>query len=135
MIGAGPGRSLALIILASAGACGDEASRGRALADDVARDFRKKCEGSPAPDAAMRRHLAALCACGEAKIAATPMSFEDSDAAIAAKVEAAAGACLAEVGGAPGEGRPPLARPAAEAPPPRAEGAGDRARDPRSIGG
>ena len=106
MIRTGTGRLLALLLLAlPAAACGDEASRGRALADNVARDFRKDCESAPPPDAAMRGNLAALCACSEAKIAATPMRFGDSDAAIGEKVQAASKACLEEVGGATGEGR------------------------------
>lgn len=97
-------RLLAAFLLAvPAAACGDEASRGRALADNVARDFRKECESATAPDAATRRHLAALCACAEAKIAATPMRFSDSDAAIGEKVRAASKACLEELGGSPGE--------------------------------
>jgi hypothetical protein len=106
MIRTRPGRMLALLLLAApAAACGDEASRGRALADSVARDFRKDCESAPAPDSAMRRHLVALCACTEAKIAATPMRFSDSDVLIGGKVQAASKACLEEIGGAPGEGR------------------------------
>ena len=100
------GRILSLLLLpTAAGACGDEASRSKALADNVARDYRRNCEGSPAPDAAMRRHLLALCACSEARIRATRFGFGDSDSAIGEKVRIASEACLAELGGAPGEGR------------------------------
>jgi len=96
----GPAPILAALLLAIAAAgCGDEASRGRALADNVARDFRKECETAPAPNAAARRNLVALCACTEAKIAATPMGFDDSDAVIGEKVRAASRACLDELGG------------------------------------
>jgi hypothetical protein len=105
MKGAGPILA-ALLLPVAVAACGDETTRGRALADSVARDYRKDCEKSPAPDAAMRLHLTALCACAEAKIAATPMRFSDSDLVIAERVEAASKACLDEIGGAPGEGRP-----------------------------
>ena len=100
------GRILALFLAATAAsACGDEASRGRALAETVGRDVRKDCEKASAPDEAMRRHLNRLCACSEAKIAATPMRFEEGDKSIGEKVEAATKACLDEIGGAPGEGR------------------------------
>ena len=99
----GPALLLALLLAAPAAACGDEQTRGRALAETVGRDFRKDCESSPAPDSAMRRHLQRLCACSEAKIAATPMRFGESDKSIGRKVQAASQACLDQLGGAPGE--------------------------------
>jgi hypothetical protein len=102
-----PARLLAVLFLAlPGGACGDEASRDRALARAVAGEFRKDCESASAPDEAMRRHLVALCACTEARIAATPMRFGESDASVGAKVRAASQACLDRIGGAPGEKRP-----------------------------
>ena len=100
-----PGLLLA-VLLAPASACGDEGTRGRALAESVARDFRKDCESAAAPDEAMRRHLLSLCACSEARIAATAMHFGESDASVGRKVRAATEACYAELGGAPGEKRP-----------------------------
>ncbi|HYE28651.1 MAG TPA: hypothetical protein VEA61_10505 [Allosphingosinicella sp.] len=102
---AGSGTLLAMLAAALAGGCGDETTRGRALAETVARDFRKECETAAAPDAAMRRHLERPCACGEAKIAATPMRFGESDASVGAKVRAATKACHEAPGGAPGEKR------------------------------
>jgi hypothetical protein len=101
----GTGRLLALPLLAAllADGCGDETTRGRALAETVAHDFRRDCERAAAPDEAMRRHLHRLCACSEAKIAATPMRFGESDKSVARKVRAATRACYAEIGGAPGE--------------------------------
>ena len=99
-------RPTALILLLPAtAACGDEATRGRALAETVAAEVREDCEGASAPDEAMRRHLLRLCACTEARISATPMRFGESDKSIGAKVRAATEACLADLGGAPGEGR------------------------------
>jgi hypothetical protein len=97
---------LALLLATVAGGCGDETTRGRALAETVARDFRKECERGPAPDPAGRRRLERLCACGEAKIAATTMRFGESDKSVGSKVRAAAQACRAELGGDAGAGRP-----------------------------
>lgn len=96
---------LALLLAAPTGGCGDESTRGRALAVTVGRDFRKDCESASAPDAAMRQHLLRLCACSEKRIAATPMRFGESDKSVGAKVRAATEACYAELGGAPGEKR------------------------------
>jgi hypothetical protein len=94
---------LILLLPALTGACGDESSRGRALAETVAGDFRKDCEKAPAPSEAARRHRARFCACGEAKIAATPMRFGEPDESIGDKIQTATDACTAEIGGLPGE--------------------------------
>jgi hypothetical protein len=100
------GRILIMVLLAApAAACGDEGTRGRALAASVGRQVRKDCESASAPNEAMRAHLRRLCACSEARIAATPMRFGESDKSIGAKVETATKACYDELGGAPGEGR------------------------------
>ncbi len=91
-----------LLLLLPAAACGDEGTRGRALAETVAREVGRECERAPAPDEARRRHRLRLCACSEARIAATPMRFGESDRSIGRKVRAAAEACRAELGGSPG---------------------------------
>ncbi|MFL6843850.1 MAG: hypothetical protein ACJ8ER_03085 [Allosphingosinicella sp.] len=96
---------LAILLAVPTAACGDETTRGRALAETVAHDFRKQCESAHAPDEAMRRHLVRLCRCAEARIAATPMRWGESDASVNQKVQAAMNACYARLGGAPGAGR------------------------------
>lgn len=102
-----PSGRLAILVLAlAAAACGDEGTRSRALAETVAGEVRKDCESASAPDEAKRRHLARLCECSEARIAATPIRFGESDKSIGAKVQAASRACLDEIGGAPGDSRP-----------------------------
>jgi hypothetical protein len=91
---------------ALAGGCGqaDDAS----FAKKVAANFGKNCQGAEqqaeAPNEPTRQHLNRICACAEAKIAGTPMRPEEGDDAINRKVHGAMGACLQEVGGAPGEG-------------------------------
>ncbi|HEX8572149.1 MAG TPA: hypothetical protein VF759_05305 [Allosphingosinicella sp.] len=104
--------SLALAA-APAGGCGD----GGSMADSVASSFQKDCLGAPAPDPAMRAHLKRLCTCSAARIRASGIRFGDSERSITQKVEAASAACLAEIGGAPGEARDAEAEAPAKAPP------------------
>lgn len=83
---------IALPLLGMAAACGDESSRARALAETVALEVRKDCEAAAVSEAT-RPQLRRRCACAEAKVAATPMRFGESDNSIRAKVEAAVRAC------------------------------------------
>jgi len=58
-----------------------------------------------APNEAFRAHLERLCDCGRKKILATPMSpgQQGSDDSVNRNIQAASSACLAELGGGPGE--------------------------------
>jgi len=94
-------------LLVSAAACGQPSDRdfARYVATDVKTDCLKAMP--QAPNAAFRAHLQKLCDCAEKKILATPMgrSQNDNDETVANKVQAASNACLAALGGAPGEKR------------------------------
>jgi hypothetical protein len=87
-------------------ACGQQPNDtqfARYVATDVKNDCLKALP--QAPNAAFRAHLQKLCDCTEKKILATPMGQgqHDNDDTVARKVQAASNACLAELGGAPGQ--------------------------------
>ena len=100
---------LPAVFVAAALAAGCGPADDATFANRVAAEYRADCDTpeqlAQAPSKAMGAHLVRLCACSEAKIAATPIRRGESEDSINAKIHAAMDACSEELGGAPGEGQ------------------------------
>jgi hypothetical protein len=92
---------LALALLAvSTGTCGQQANDS-SYAREVADSGDQACYSarSQAPNAAFAHHLDRLCKCLHDKVAASPMSRNDSDQTRYEKIQAAMAGCSNELGG------------------------------------